>query len=88
MTTKPLTIGVLILAIIAFLILFRIFSKPFRWLFRLTLSCVIGSVIMLILNKLLSPVGVTIAINPLTSMISGVLGIPGIIMTYLLYGLL
>ena len=43
-----------------------LFLKPLKWLFRLLLSCVLGAA--------------ALALNPLTAMITGVLGAPGMIL--------
>lgn len=69
-------------------ILCRIFIKPIKWLLRLGLSCAVGTLAMFIAGKLISPLGISFAINPLTAMISGVLGLPGMAMTLILQALL
>lgn len=74
--------------IIVFFILYIfcwLFLKPIKWFLRLLLNCVLGCAIMLILNNYLPT---NFALNPLTAMTSGVLGIPGIIMTYIFQGIL
>ncbi len=78
--------------IFAYLIVFFIlyvlcwlFLKPIKWVFRLFLNCALGSLFMFVLNIFLPT---NFALNPLTAMTSGVLGIPGIIMTYIFQGIL
>ncbi len=74
--------------IVAFFILYIVcwlFLKPIKWLLRLLLSCALGCAFMLACNMFLST---NFALNPLTAMTSGVLGLPGIIMTYIFQGIL
>ncbi len=76
-----------LLYIVGFLVIYficRIFIRPFKWIFRLLISCVLGALAMSIANKLLIVFGIGFSINPLTALISGVLGLPGLIMTLVL----
>lgn len=84
MNTHFSTIIIYIIGFFAIYILCRIFIKPLKWFIRLMLSCTLGIIAMLILNKIFSTTGFFIAINPLTAMMSGVLGLPGIILSYVL----
>lgn len=61
-----------------------LFLKPLKWLFRLMISCLIGSGCLALLNILGGVLNFHIALNPLTALISGVLGVPGVIMTLVL----
>ncbi len=55
-----------------------------RFIFKLILRCCLGAAALFVLDMLLSPVGLSVGINPVTSVVCGVLGIPGVA---LLYGL-
>lgn len=81
---EPMTIILYLIGFIAIFLLCRIFIKPIKWTIRLVLSCFIGTIAMILANKLLSTFGIVFSVNPLTSMISGVLGVPGMIMTLIL----
>lgn len=86
-----LTAGSILIGIISLFILYilcKIFISPIKWLFKLTLSCIAGGAAMFVSNLLLSGLGITFSINPLTAMISGVLGIPGMVLTIILQGML
>lgn len=85
-TLSSIVIGVISLFILY--ILCKIFISPIKWLFRLILGCIAGVAAMLISNLILSGLGITFSINPLTAMISGVLGIPGMVLTIILQGML
>lgn len=83
--------GIVIASIFGLFLLYivcRIFIKPLKWLFKLGLSCVIGCAAMLGLNIILNRFGTGFCINPLTALISGVLGVPGMIMTLVLQSIL
>ncbi|MEE1012887.1 MAG: pro-sigmaK processing inhibitor BofA family protein [Clostridia bacterium] len=62
----------------------RIFLKPIKWLMKLALSCLLGGVGILACNWIFGALGWHIALNPLTAMITGVMGIPGMIMAQIL----
>ena len=62
----------------------RVFLKPLKWLLRLFFSCLIAVGGILGCNLLFGAIGWHIAINPLNAMITGVMGIPGMIMTRVL----
>ncbi len=85
-TLSSIVIGIISLFILY--ILCKIFISPIKWLFRLMLGCIAGVAAMLISNLILSGLGITFSINPLTAMISGVLGIPGMVLTIILQGML
>lgn len=85
------TLGSIVMGIISLFILYilcKIFISPIKWLFRLILGCIAGVAAMLISNLILSGLGITFSINTLTAMISGVLGIPGMVLTIILQGML
>ena len=88
MNTSPVLVIAYIVGFILLYIVCRIFIRPIKWLFRLGISCTCGCVVMSALNYLLSGLGTVFSINPLTAMISGVLGIPGIVITFILQGIL
>ena len=57
---------------------------PMKWLLRFLLNSVIGGVVLWILNLLSGLTGITVAINPVTALTVGFLGIPGLILILLL----
>ena len=62
----------------------RLFLKPIKWLLKLVLSCGIGAAAIAVFNYFASFMDLHLAINPLTAMITGILGIPGMIMMLVL----
>lgn len=88
MNTLPFSVIASIIGIFILYIICRIFIRPIKWALRLLLSCGFGLLGMVTVNLLFSAFGTIFAINPLTIMISGVLGLPGMIATFILQGIL
>ena len=83
--------SLLITYIVGFFILYVvcwIFIKPIKWLLKLLLSCICGCLAMAVVNFIFARFGTVFSINPLTAMMSGVLGVPGMIITFILQGIL
>ena len=75
--------GTIILYVIGLFFLYLlcwIFIKPIKWLLKLGGSCVLGGLGIGLFNLFFSGVGWQLAINPLTAMTTGVLGVPGLIL--------
>ncbi|SNX52712.1 inhibitor of the pro-sigma K processing machinery [Thermoanaerobacterium sp. RBIITD] len=75
----PFAIGIIILALIVWL-----FGKSVKILFKFILNSIIGFVILLIFNFFGAIVGLHLSINILTAFITGVFGIPGILVLLIL----
>lgn len=57
---------------------------PIRYLAKLIINGVIGGVLLFLVNLLGGFIGLHIAINPLTAIIAGFLGVPGVILLIVL----
>jgi len=70
----------------------RALIVPLKIVIRLVYNALIGGVVLLLLNFIGGYFGLHIALNPVTALIVGFLGVPGIIMLlvlqYILMGLL
>ena len=88
MEISPAVVIASVFGLFILYILCRIFIKPLKWLFGLAVSCAIGCAVMLAMNIFLNRFGTGFCINPLTALISGVLGMPGMIMTLVLQAIL
>ena len=69
-------------------LVFKILSLPIRILFRLLINAVIGAVILIIFNFLGDFIGLSIVINPVTAVVTGLLGVPGVILLVILQAIL
>lgn len=76
-------LGLILLYIVGWLLL-----VPLKIILRFIYNGVIGGISLWILNALGGLIGVTVAINPITALIAGFLGIPGVILILLLNFLL
>lgn len=64
-------------------ILGRMFLMPMKFIFRLVYNALIGGVMLWVLNLVGAHIGFTIAINPITALVAGFLGLPGVIVLIL-----
>lgn len=63
-----------------FSLLFRLLRKPIKWGFKLLLHVAFGFVTLFTFNIVGSWVGLGLPVNWITAAVSGVLGIPGVIL--------
>ena len=61
-------------------LLFKLLKRPIKWAFKLLLHVVSGFIFLGIFNFVGARVGLSIAVNWVSALISGVLGIPGVIL--------
>lgn len=88
MKPEPAMIAAGVIMLFVLYIICRLFIKPIKWLLCLALNCAVGCGAILLINRFGAPLGIRFALNPLTAMISGVLGLPGIAMAYVLQSFL
>lgn len=72
-----------IFGIILIYLVGRIFVMPIKFVFKLIYNGLIGGIMLWVLNLLGSYIGFTIGINPLTALIAGFLGLPGLLLLIL-----
>ena len=61
----------------------RIFVMPIKFILKLIYNGLIGGLMLWVLNLLGGHIGFVIAINPMTALIAGFLGFPGVILLVL-----
>lgn len=66
----------------------RIFIKPIKWMLKLLINGILGGLILAAVNFAGGFAGITVIINPLSSILSGLLGVPGVILVIILQYLL
>jgi inhibitor of the pro-sigma K processing machinery len=76
-------VGLLLLLLIGWLLI-----TPIKVLLKFLANGVIGGIMLWLLNLFGSALGINVAINPVTALIAGFLGVPGIILILLLQVLL
>lgn len=75
--------GLLLLYIIGWLL-----AKPIKLIVRLVYNGIMGGLMLFILNMIGGFFGLRVAINPVTALIAGFLGIPGVILILILQSIL
>ena len=71
--------GILLVALILY---FK--TKPIRWIIKMILNGVLGGVMLYVINYMGAKIGLNIPINPINSLVAGVLGFPGVILLIIL----
>jgi inhibitor of the pro-sigma K processing machinery len=74
----------LILAAGACFLGYLLYTRQFKWLGGVVRNGTLGAVGMLVLNTLLSPLGLAVGVNALTVFIVGILGLPGLMLLYVI----
>lgn len=72
-----------VFGIILLYIIGRMFFMPIKLIFKLIYNGLIGGAMLWAVNFIGGHVGFVIAINPLTALIAGFLGLPGVILLIL-----
>lgn len=70
-------VRIIIFGVIGVIILFLLL-KIFKWPLKILLNGIFGVVLLYIVNLIGANFGITIGINPITALIAGILGIPGV----------
>ncbi len=60
------------------MLLLKVFRKPFRFVLRLLISSALGGLMLMVLNTFGGTWGISLAVNPVTALIAGLLGLPGV----------
>lgn len=70
--------------ILLLVLLVKILFTPMKWIFKLALHALTGFVCLWLLNSVSGFTGLELPINAVTTLISGVFGVPGIAVIVLL----
>lgn len=77
-----------VLAVIVLLLLGRLMIIPVKIVMRIIYNIILGGLALWVLNLVTGWFGIHFALNPYTAAIAGFLGVPGVIMLYVLQVLL
>lgn len=84
--------GLIVLAWIAGVLIILALGKalllPLKIVLRLVINGILGGIAILVINLIGGPLGFTLALNPVSALIAGILGLPGIILLVILKFLL
>ena len=70
---------VFILTVIAVLVIVKLLSWPFKKIIKLCVNIVLGLVMIWLVNTFGAGIGISIPFNIITALVSGILGVPGVI---------
>ncbi len=62
----------------------KLLAWPLRILWKLLINAVIGAAILLLVNLVGGVVGFAVAITPISALVAGIFGIPGVIVLIIL----
>lgn len=79
-----INILIIISCICMFFIIGKIFIVPLKWIIKLVFNSIFGGIIILIINLIGGAFGFHIGLNIYTSLLVGILGIPGAVVLILL----
>lgn len=78
------SIFVYILAVIGVCLIAKLLSAPLKLIFKLLINAIVGAVALIIINYIGSFFAFHIDLNFITALIAGALGLPGIIILFIL----
>ena len=73
-----------VVGILLVVVIFYLMTKPAKWILKTVLNGILGGVMLLIINYFGSSIGLSIPINPISALVAGVLGFPGVILLILI----
>ena len=62
----------------------KLLAWPLKKIIKLGINCVIGAVMLLLVNYFGAAIGITVNLNIITALVAGVFGIPGVIFLIIL----
>ena len=78
------TVLMLILAALVIFVLIKILSAPIRLIFKLLINTAVGFLILFLVNLIGGYFGFSLEMNLINALITGIFGIPGVIVLILI----
>ncbi|AFS77183.1 pro-sigma K processing inhibitor [Gottschalkia acidurici 9a] len=78
------TIFAFAFGLVALYIIGMILVIPIKIITKLIWNGIIGGILLILANLLGGLIGITVGINPITALVAGFLGIPGVILLFVL----
>lgn len=73
-----------ILGLLVLFVVTKIFFKPIKFTLRLIANSIVGAGVLWLINLLKPIFGISIGINPVTALITGLFGVPGVCLLLIL----
>ena len=75
--------ALIVLGVLLLWLLLRILRKPIKWALKLLLNALLGFVGLTLLNVVGGRIGIGLNVNWFNALVTGVLGIPGVLLLLL-----
>lgn len=62
----------------------KIMVVPLKWVFKLLINAIVGGVVLWVINYFGSYINIHIPLNPITALTVGFLGIPGVVLLFVI----
>ncbi|MGG7165714.1 pro-sigmaK processing inhibitor BofA family protein [Clostridium ihumii] len=79
---------IFIFAVLGLIVLGKLLAWPLKILIKLVINALAGGILLLLVNFVGGPFGISIAINAVTALIAGLLGLPGVVFLIIFYVLI
>ncbi len=73
-------IVIAILALLFFLLFFKLIGKSMKWIFKLLIHAISGFIVLFLVNVVGGIVGIQLDLSLINAIVVGALGIPGVIL--------
>lgn len=73
-----------IIGLLLLLLVGRAMVVPLKWILKLLLNAMVGGIILWVINYFGGYLNVHIPINPITALVVGFLGIPGVVLLFVI----
>ena len=73
-------IVIAILALLFFLLFFKLIGKSMKWIFKLLIHAISGFIVLFLVNVVGGIIGIQLDLSLINAIVVGALGIPGVIL--------
>lgn len=73
-------IVIAILALLFFLLFFKLIGKSMKWIFKLLIHAISGFIVLFLVNVVGGIIGIQLDLSLINAVVVGALGIPGVIL--------
>lgn len=73
-------IVIAILALLFFLLFFKLIGKSMKWIFKLLIHAISGFIVLFLVNVVGGIIGIQLDLSLINAIVVGTLGIPGVIL--------
>ena len=84
MSFDIMSISAYVAGLVLIFVFCKIFTRPIKWVLKAIVNGLIGGGLLLLAKFLGSFIGLTVTINPLSALIAGFLGLPGVILVLII----